>query len=184
MQTYLAFLRGINIGGRNIIKMVDLAKKLEPLKFKNLSTYIQSGNLIFNYPKADNQILAYKIKTLIEKEFGYQVPVIVSKAEELHGIIRNNPYANNLKEESSLHVSYLSEMPTQAAIDSLTNYANLPNEFKIGDKAVYLYCPNGYSKTKLTNNFLEKQLDVTATTRNWRTSNKLVELATNLSPKE
>ena len=162
--------------------MSELTVKLQSAKLKNLQTYIQSGNLIFKHQQLAAEILAGKIKGVIENEFGYQVPVIVLRAAELNEIIASNPFLqNSAKDESMLHVSYLSEMPEQTAINRLNAYADLPNEFAIGNKAVYLYCPHGYSKTKQTNNFLEKRLDVTATTRNWKTSTKLAEIANNLS---
>ena len=178
MQTYMAILRGINVGGKNKIRMADLVRKLEVLELKNLQTYIQSGNLIFEHENVSESELARQIAEAIVKEFGYRVPVIVYTVETLNEIIFKNPFVSDVsKDEKFLHVSFLAETPTQSEVDQLNEYNDLPNEFRVGYLAIYLYCPNGYSKTKLNNQFFEKKLQVTATTRNWRTTLKLAEMA-------
>lgn len=177
-ETYIAILRGINVGGRNKIRMVDLIVKLQPLKFENLRTYIQSGNLVFKAGESPNDEVAEKIKQAIKKEFGFDVPVIVLKQDEWIKIIDRNLFAGDPgKDPKTLHVSFLSAKPQPEDIQKLDEYTDEPNEFSLGGKAIYLYCPNGYSKTKITNNFLEKKLQVTATTRNWATTLKLAQMA-------
>lgn len=178
METYLAILRGINVGGKNKIKMSDLVEKLQALNLKELKTYIQSGNVVFKHPSVPANKLADQISHLIKKEFGFDVPVIVLPLTEIQEIISKNPYVqDHTKDEKSLHVTFLDESPDLANIEKLDGYSDSPNEFAIARNAVYLFCPNGYSKTKLTNQFFERKLHVTATTRNWQTTLKLAELA-------
>lgn len=178
METYLAILRGINVGGKNKIKMSDLVEKLQGSSLKELKTYIQSGNVIFKHPSVPANKLADQISKLIEKEYGFDVPVIVLSLKNIQEIIAKNPFTqNDSKDEKSLHVTFLAENPDSVNFKKFDDYSDLPNEFAIAEKAVYLFCPNGYSKTKLTNQFFEKKLQVTATTRNWKTTLKLAELA-------
>ena len=179
METYIAILRGINVGGQNKIRMIDLAAKLQSNGFSDLRTYIQSGNLVFRAEKKPEPEMANKIAESIKNEFGLNVPAIVFKKGDWNEIIGRNPFAKDphYNNPKTLHVSFLSEIPQLENVQKLTGYSDEPNEFSVVGKAVYLYCPNGYSKTKLGNGFLEKKLKVTATTRNWATTLKLAEMA-------
>lgn len=178
MESYIAILRGINVSGQKKIKMEDLRQLLAGLNFHNIRTYIQSGNVIFEHEKSDPLELAKQIEHKIFDKYGFEVPVIVKTATELEHILHNNPFLKGRKEdESRLHVTFLAEEPGQELLNKIKGTDYKPDEFIISDQAIYLFCPNGYGRTKLTNNFFENKLQVTATTRNWKTVNKLVGIA-------
>lgn len=179
MKTYISILRGINVSGQKKVIMSDLKILFESLKFNTVTTYIQSGNVIFkndqNLPDLD---LAKKIETAIFKKYDFTVPVIIRSGEEIRKIISLNPF---LKEKNinleKLHVTFLSEVPNESNLEKLKGIDYSPDRFRIIGKEVFLYIPEGYGNTKLSNNFFENKLKVTATTRNWKTVNKLFELA-------
>lgn len=180
LTKYISILRGINVSGHRVIKRDALKKLLAELKFEHVQTYIQSGNIIFNAAKASTEVISMTIQSTIEKEFGFNVPVITFTQEELETTINANPFATDQsKDPSFFHVTFLSEKPNKVLIEQL-NQLNLNNEsFVLIDKAIYLYCPNGYGNIKLTNSFIENKLKVIATTRNWKTANELLKMARN-----
>lgn len=177
METYIAILRGINVSGKNKIRMADLKEKLAALDFQNIRTYIQSGNVVFEYQQSAQGELKQQIEDEIFRAYGIRVPVIVLTVPELSDIVSNNPFIPGNAERDKLHVTFLSEKPEQEYLDKLGQHAGSADELIVRDKTIYLYCPNGYGRTKLTNTFFEQKLKITATTRNWKTSNKLIELA-------
>lgn len=174
METYISILRGINLGGHKMIKMDALRKMYETLDFTDVKTYIQSGNVIFTYKKANYEDLENKIAENIVKIFGFDTPVIVKTSDEILAVLQNNPFAEKHNEdEKALHVTFLSKIPNVADVEKIKNEQYNGDEFVIVEKNVYLYCVNSYHKTKLSNTFFESKLKVTATTRNWRTVNEL-----------
>ncbi len=178
MITYISILRGINVSGQKIIKMDDLKKMYENLKFENIQTYVQSGNVTFSSKQNDAKKIEKIISAQIKIEFGFDVPVIVLSAKALEVIIENNSFAKDkLKDTSFLHVTFLANSPTKFDKESIIKKKQINEEIEFTSSAIYLYCPNGYGKTKLNNNFLETKLNVTATTRNWKTTNELLKLA-------
>nr|WP_319269379.1 DUF1697 domain-containing protein [uncultured Draconibacterium sp.] len=178
MNTYVAILRGINVSGKNKIKMDALKSSFSELGFYQVQTYIQSGNVVFLYPETSPGKLADLINNKILDDFGFDVPVLVLEAEQLTNIIKNSPYAGDENKDAQfMHITFFKETPTDVNEEKINTYVKVGEEFAISDCAVYLYCPHGYGKTKLNNNFLENQLKVTATTRNWKTTLKLLEMA-------
>lgn len=179
MTTYISILRGINVSGKKLIKMDVLKRMYENLNFLNVKTYVQSGNVVFNYKEADVSVLKEIISKELERCFGFVVPVILLTADTLQTIIDQNPFNNDSsKDKLHLYVTFLAEKPKQYDAYIFENIKQDGEEFHFSDNAVYLYIPNGYGKTKLTNNLLENKLKVVATTRNWKTTNELLELAT------
>ena len=174
---YISLLRGINVSGKNSIKMDALKKVFETLKSKNVSTYIQSGNVVFEHNETDLKALEKKIAARILSDFGLEVPVLVLTGQKLKQVVDDNPFANDKpKDISFLHVTFLSERPADNKTESIQDSKTEFEEIAFGDNAIYLYCPNGYGRTKLNNNFLENKLKVQATTRNWKTTLKLLEM--------
>ena len=158
--------------------MDALKKMYEHLNFENIQTYVQSGNVIFSLNENDPKKLEKTISSQIKTDFGFEVPVIVFNVETLETIIENNPFAKDkLKDIPFLHVTFLADNPIQVDKESIKEKKQENEEIEFTSKAIYLYCPNGYGKTKLNNNFLETKLKVTATTRNWKTTNELLKLA-------
>ena len=178
METYISILRGINVSGHKKIQMDDLKALFENLKFKNVTTYIQSGNVIFKASKQCDEVLTKKIEDAIYSKYNFEVPVINRSVEEVRNIIAANPLLKDSNiDAEKLHVTFLEEVPGKTKVDSIKNIDYSPDKFIIIGKEIFLYCPDGYGITKLSNNFFENKLKVSATTRNWKTVNKLLELA-------
>ncbi len=178
MQTYISILRGINVSGHKIIKMDALKKMCADLNFTNVQTYIQSGNIIYQSKLSGTERISNTIKENIKKVFGFEVPVITFTKTELETVINSNPFLKDKsKDPAFFHVTFLSEKPEKINAD-LLKQADLKNDrYEITDKAIYLYCPDSYSSSKLTNSFIESKLKVNATTRNWKTANELIKIA-------
>ena len=178
MTTYISILRGINVSGQKLIKMDTLRKLYENFGFHNVTTYVQSGNVEFTAKEVKLNKLEQKISQQIEKDFGFEVPVIVLTIDELKQVIDNNPFLTDLnKDQTFLHVTFLSSKPDQYDRKTIEDKKQNGEEINFADNAVYLYCPNGYGKSKLSNTFLEAKLKVGATTRNWKTTNEILRIA-------
>jgi uncharacterized protein (DUF1697 family) len=176
-STYIALLRGINLGPHKRIKMEALQRALREFGLEDVKTYIQSGNVVFKAPAADNTQLANKIEKKLLSAFGFPVPVMVRTPAELHQVIQKNSFLKEAGiDTSKLHVTFLSGSPEKKVLKSLEKIAAGADRFNCGGKEIYLHCPNGYGETKLSNSALEKTLSVRATTRNWKTVTKLYEM--------
>jgi uncharacterized protein (DUF1697 family) len=175
----VSLLRGINVSGQKKITMADLTSLYEALGFQQVSTYIQSGNVIFSHAGLKTHILSEQIEQAIEKRYRFQVPVEIRTHKELDAIIKNCPFGpvDLEKEGTKLLLSFLSDRPSPENVARLMEYVKEPEKLVLQGKQVYLYCPNGYGKSKLSNSFLEQKLGVNATTRNWKTVHKLHELS-------
>jgi uncharacterized protein (DUF1697 family) len=181
MPAYISVLRGINVGGHKRIKMTDLAQLYTELGFGKVQTYIQSGNVIFQSGDPDPRHLEELIENGIRKTFSNDVTVIVMNLPDFQQIVEKNPFlADHLKIETFLHVTFLSGPMEQNRVDSLNEIRFPDEEFALSGKAVYLYCPKGYGTTRLNNNFFETRLKTGATTRNWKTTKELLNIALNL----
>jgi uncharacterized protein (DUF1697 family) len=178
MPTYVAMLRGINLGSHNRVAMPALRELFEEMGFDDVSTYVQSGNVVFTAGgKKDASKLAADIERRIKKDLGLDVTVVVRSAAELKKVVGANPFVAAGKDPGSLHVSFLTGAPPAAKARELTAEDWPPDEVKIKQREVFLHCPKGYGRSKLQNALLEKRLGTRATTRNWKTVTKLAELA-------
>jgi uncharacterized protein (DUF1697 family) len=181
MPTYIAILRGINVSGHNKMPMKELKTVLEGLSFENITTYIQSGNVIFTSPEKNEGKLITKIQAVIAEKFGFKVPVVIRTDKEFAAALNNNPF---LKEKDidaeKLHITFLADKPAKENIEKANTYNYEPDRFIISGREVYVYCPNGYGNTKINNTFFENKLKVTATTRNLKTVKELVRMAESL----
>lgn len=174
---YISLLRGINVSGQKKIKMTDLKYLYERLGFQDVATYIQSGNVIF---KAENHTdLNQRIEKAIQKQYSFHVPVEIRTSREMSSIIKNCPFGSRNSDEdgTKILITFLSAEPSQENLATLRPHVIDPEKLLLKGKEIYLYCPNGYGKSKLSNTFLEQKLKVGATTRNWKTVNKLHELS-------
>jgi uncharacterized protein (DUF1697 family) len=177
METIISILRGINVGGKNKIPMAELKTLYEKSGFKNVTTYIQSGNVVFWAEKKEVDSLVGKISQMIFKKYGFNVPVIVRTVDEMQSVINKNPLLKNKGiDVEKLHVTFLSEIPAKENLEKIKAHEYKPDEYIIVDREVFIFCPNGYGNTKLSNTFFENKLKVTATTRNWRTVNELLRI--------
>ena len=177
MKTYIALLRGINVSGKNIIKMEALKKLFFDLGFEKVQTYIQSGNVIFtnnqNLSKTD---LAQLITSKIKATFELNIPVLILENEELKTNIALLPFFDF--EEKNIYLTFLNEYTKVSNFDKILEKKSEGETIIITENVVYLECKNGYGNKKLTNVVLEKQLNVLCTTRNLKTSKKILELST------
>jgi uncharacterized protein (DUF1697 family) len=173
MTKYIAFLRAINVGGR-MVKM-DLLKELFAMPgFKNIATYIQSGNVVFDHSSTDKDALIKKIETKLLKELGFEVKTLLRTVPELQEIIENTPFKVHA-EDMAQHVSFLSAEPDKETVKQLMELQTENEQFRVSGTEVYILVKKGaYGETKFSNTFLEKKLKVAATTRNWATVNKMV----------
>ncbi len=173
MIRYVAFLRAINVGGR-VVKMDALKTMLTLPGIKNISTYIQSGNVVFD-STAEKDVLEQKIEKKLLATLGYEVKTIIKTLPDMEFIIKNNPF-KKYDEDMGLHVSFLSGVPEADAVKELLLLQNDNEQFRVSGTEAYLLVKTGaYGKTKFSNTFLEKKLKIKATTRNWATVNKMLE---------
>lgn len=173
-STYIALLRGINVGGHKIIKMDQLRKAFEELGFASVATYVQSGNVVFQPPTEAALNLSEKIEKMVLQRFAMSVRVIVRTSEEIDDVVKNNPFLKQKGvDPARLHVTFLSGTPQNAAVKGLDAIAAGADKFRCRGAEIYLYCPNGLGRTKLSIQAFEKVLSVGATTRNWNTVNQL-----------
>lgn len=175
METYISLLRGINVSGQKKIRMEELKALYESLGYERVTTYIQSGNVVF---AAQGKELPSHIETAIRERFGFEVPVILRRDTEMEAILAANPFLTRHDiDESRLHVVFLQEAPSDFALERLSEMQTGEDEFRVNGSEIYLHCPNGYGRSKLSNSALEKKLGVMATTRNWKTVNQLHRIA-------
>jgi uncharacterized protein (DUF1697 family) len=177
MQKILTILRGINVGGKKLIPMAELKVLYTELGFKNVNTYIQSGNVVFETDNADIAEIKNLIESKIAENYNFNVPVIIRTAQEIEAVLKDNPFLKQMYiEKDRLHITFLAEMPAPEHVEKMSDQKFHPERFIVHKQEVYLYCPHGYGNTKLNNNYFESKLKVTATTRNWKTVNKLAEM--------
>ena len=176
MPSWVALLRGINVSGQKAVSMERLRNSFAAMGFSNVKTYVQSGNVVFKTAANTRDALTRKIEEGIRRDFGFSVVVILRTAKELQKIVKTNPFLSEEGiERDKLHVTFLARPPT--ALKNLETLPTSPDRFRLIDREIYLYCPNGYGKTKLSNSAIEKRLSVGATTRNWKTTTVLCEMA-------
>ncbi|MCK5907929.1 MAG: DUF1697 domain-containing protein [Flavobacteriales bacterium] len=172
MVKWISILRGINVGGKRVIKMSDLVSLYFKLGFTDVVTFIQSGNVTFFSTNTESIEIKAKIENGILNEFGFEVMSIVFEEDYLKEVISNNPFKN--ENTKMLYFSFLDKEPSNELIEKFNADFTSNTEVSIGEKVVYVFCENGYSKTKFNNNFLEKRLEVNSTTRNFNTLMKLL----------
>jgi uncharacterized protein (DUF1697 family) len=182
MTTYIALLRGINVSGQKKIKMEALRTMMRALGFEAVTTYIQSGNVVFRTPSTDTKDLRRSIAQQIEKTFDHEVPVLVISINEFMRIFNLNPFNNpDSSDQNRLYYVLLLDTPMQDGVAALNGKKFDGERFSIATDCVYLCCQNGYGNAKLNNNLVERKLKVMATTRNHRTMIKLIEIANSIS---
>jgi uncharacterized protein (DUF1697 family) len=175
-ETYAALLRGINVGGNNKLPMKDLAAMFTAAGCRDVSTYIQSGNVVFSAGAALVATLPATMSESIFARFGFRVPVVVRSARELAGALAANPFLASGVGPDALHVAFLADLPSAAQLVSLDPQRSPGDAFAVLGREVYLHLPNGVARSKLTNAWLDARLLTTSTVRNWRTVQKLVEM--------
>ena len=175
---YISMLRGINVSGQKKIRMAELKELYQSLQYYNVQTYLQSGNVIFSSKIKEHSKLKKVIESEIEKTFGFYVNIFLREIKDFKRIIETNPFLIARNENPShLYVTFLGTDFHKLNPENLENKKYNADEFIAGKKEIFVFCPNGYGRTKLNNNFFEKKLKVNATTRNWKTVNALYKIA-------
>ncbi|MBW2454859.1 MAG: DUF1697 domain-containing protein [Deltaproteobacteria bacterium] len=174
---HVALLRGINVGGKNKLPMKDLVRLFEALDCHDVRTYIQSGNVVFHAKPALARRIGDLMAAAIRERFGYQVPVVLRTAAELERAATENPFLQTDADPKTLHVAFLAARPHKSKVAGLDPKRSAGDSFVVKGQEIYLHCPNGMARTKLTNHYFDRTLDTTSTLRNLRTVQKLVELA-------
>lgn len=178
MGTCIAILRGINVSGARPLPMKELKALMEELGCANVTTYIQSGNVVCTHARSKPEVLAEQVEQRIRERYGYEVPVLMRSAQEWKAVIAANPFlAEPGIALDKLHVTFLAQEADAAAWKKVDAGTYGVDRYRPGTRAVYLHCPAGYGNTRLNNGFFESKLGTTATTRNWRTVNELLRLA-------
>jgi uncharacterized protein (DUF1697 family) len=177
MTTYVALLRGVNLGARNKVSMADLRTLIESLGAEDVQTYVQSGNVVFKSRVRSAAKLAGDIEQGISREFGLEISVMLRTSKQLAEVVAGNPFEASEADGTKLHVTFLAEAPKRSRALTLEPESFEPDAFHVHGREVYLHTPKGYGRSKLSNAYFEKQLGVAGTTRNWNTVTKLAELA-------
>ena len=177
MRFWIAFFRGINVGGHHILPMKELKGALEEFGCETVSTYIQSGNVVF-FHASDRDELSEQIVTSINERFGFSPKLLLLDGDELGAIVASNPFADLEQDPGLVHVWFLAEPASSPDIVSIDSKLAKSESYALEGNAFYMYAPDGIGRSKLASN-VEKYLGVDATARNWRTVIKLSELAKN-----
>jgi uncharacterized protein (DUF1697 family) len=176
MQTWIALLRGINVGGNSKVPMKELRTWFEDAGCENVRTWIQSGNVVFTAPDPLAERIPDIIATRISKELGVKTWLVLRNREELQRIVQDNPFAHLNAPDTSVAVAFLTGAPPENRLDFMQEHPEIPDKVIIRGNNVYLYLPNGFSKSKLDPKFFSKSLK-NGTTRNWRTVTKLLAMS-------
>lgn len=179
MKTYVALLRGINVSGHRIIKMADLRALVADLGWEGAKTYIQSGNLVFRTASADAPALQQQLETAIANHYPFAPRVWLQPLENFQALMAACPYSPAaLDPGARIYLSFFIDSASPAALSTLPPPDPSQDLFQATPAVFYLYCRSGYNQTLWHNAVLEKQLKVSATTRNWETLEKIHQLAT------
>jgi len=176
MATWIALIRGINVGGRHKLPMAGLRAELAGAGFTGVRTYIQSGNVVFECARGTADSIARRMGQLIETRFGFAPRILVLGLRELEKAASANPFPRAAAEPKSLHLFFLATVPRAADVESLRALKSGSEDFALRGKVLYLFTPEGFGTSKLAER-VERQLRVEATARNWRTVGQLIELA-------
>lgn len=174
MQSWVALLRGINVGGHRRVAMADLQAVVEETGAEEVQTYLQSGNVVFRSGDRPGALIE-DLERRVAERLDLDVCVLLRAGRELAAIV-GNPLAAK-RDPTTLHVTFLAAKPDPARVRDLDPLAGAPDEFQVVGSEVFLFCSDGYGRSRLTNAFFEKRLGCPATTRNWRTATALAELA-------
>ncbi|MHC8948812.1 DUF1697 domain-containing protein [Sphingobacterium hungaricum] len=175
LKTYIIFLRGVNVSGKNLLKMADLQKALSDAGFEHVKTYIQSGNILLDsiYSKTE---IANRFAQLLEDKFQIKVPLFIYTTEELKKISHENPFKKDL-EPNKVFLAFLEARPLDELAKKLDAINHGEEQYVLRDKVLYFYLPEGMGKAKLTVNYFEKKLAVLGTARNLNTIEKILSLS-------
>ena len=176
MNTYIAFFRGINVGGKCALPMKELVATLEEIGARNVKTYIQSGNAVFESVEKDLAQLSKQLSAAIMTRRGFEPYVHILTVDALEQVIKENPFPEAEADPGHLHLGFLASRPKSPNLNKLSGLRKESERFHLTDMAFYLYAPEGVGRSKLAAS-TERLLGVAMTDRNWRTVCKVMEMA-------
>lgn len=180
MNTFIALLRGINVGGHHKLPMRELVKVLEDIGLHMVQTYIQSGNVVFQSERSDIPALAQEISEAIGKSHGFSPQIFILDEATLQAAIEANPFPEGEDEPKSLHFFFLDAIPQDPDWEAIESWKADNERYQLIDKVFYLHAPDGIGRSKLAEKF-SRGWDVSITARNWRTVSKIMAMANDLS---
>lgn len=180
METFITLIRGINVGGHHKLPMKELRDLLEESGLKNVRTYIQTGNVVFQREDSEPGQLAETIQTSIEGKFGFEPRVLVLKLEEMERAIADNPFPEAEDAPGKLHLFFFESTPDKPDFSKIESVKKESEQFDIRGRVFYLNAPEGIGRSKLAAN-IEKYIGKPATARNWRSVQKIMKLAQTIS---
>lgn len=185
MAVIISMLRGVNVGGHNLIKMDALRALYLSLKLRDAQTYVQSGNVIFRTEERDHALLAKRIQKGIERSFGFCPDIILRTCSELRDVVARNPFATRRGiDPRKFLVTFLSSHPSPEARKKVLKIETAPEELRIDGRELYIYYTNGLARPKVPWMAIVKALETTGTGRNWNSVTKLLEIAEKLEASE
>jgi uncharacterized protein (DUF1697 family) len=176
MSSWVVLLRGINVGGKNIVPMKQLSEMLVGLDCQNVQTYIQSGNVLLQHHESNSQTLSKHIAEQMEQSFGFKPHILLLTLTQFECAAANNPFPEAQSEPKTLHVFFIAESATRANLEVLTALKKDNESFSLVEQVFYLHAPEGIGRSKLAAK-VEKVFGVPTTARNWSTVSKLLTLA-------
>jgi uncharacterized protein (DUF1697 family) len=180
LSPFVSLLRGINVSGQKRVPMPELKRLYESLGFLGVQTYVQSGNVVFASAETDGTRLETTIAAGIRRVFGFEVAVLVRQAADLRRVLTTNPFLTGRHEDPArLHVTFLAAPFTASVLQGVPSPNGDGDEFAVGEREIFLFCPGGYGNTRLAHAFFERKLKVAAATRNWNSVTALHDLAQN-----
>jgi uncharacterized protein (DUF1697 family) len=174
---YVALLRSVNVAGHGRLAMDELRASFETLGYSDVTTYIQTGNVLFTAASKSETALASAIEQRLAEDFGDSPAVLLRSVAELRRVGASSPYAKAGADKARHHVTFLATVPSKAALEALRLPPSGRDELVVDGKEIYVHTPDGYANTKYTGTFLERRLGVVSTTRNWNTVTKICALA-------
>jgi uncharacterized protein (DUF1697 family) len=174
--TYVALLRGINLGGKNMLPMKELVAMVSAAGCSNVRNYIQSGNVIYTAGDRVAGRVGRVVSAAIEKQFGFQTRLVIRTTEQIRQVIRSNPFLTPGVDENLLSVLFLADSPEAENVAKLDPQRSPPDQFRVVGDEIFLHTSTGLAKTKLTNAYFDSKLKTICTCRNWRTVMKLLDM--------
>lgn len=177
MTGWVALLRGVNVGGGNRLPMADFRDSVEALGYADVTTYIQSGNVVFRTDESETEIVE-RLRGVLSDRHGLAVPVVVRSGDELAGVVARHPFAGDRLDPKLLHVAFLDRAPDPADGPDEDRWS--PDRWALVGRELYLAYPGGSARSKMTIEQFERSWGVTATARNLNTVAKLAEMVTSI----
>ncbi|MGH2369380.1 MAG: DUF1697 domain-containing protein [Chloroflexota bacterium] len=177
LPAHVALLRGVNLGGKNKLPMKELVAMFADAGCADVRSYIQSGNVVFRASESLAAQVPALVTATIAERFGFRVPIVLRTADELREVSEDNPFLAVGADPSALHVVFLADDPGPERTAALDPQRSPGDAFALRGRDIYLHCPHGFGRSKLTTDYFDRKLATVSTVRNWNTVLRLLALA-------